>query len=1381
MDNARRDGGFALVSVLAILALILVLVLSVSTMLHVETRTSASGKNLLLARQNALTGLDLALSLLQEQAGRDQVVTFPATTFYPSKNVSNASGPLFDDPTFGYRSKATTAARKTYLTPSERRNWNNAIVSWWNSGRNPRWTGAVDSSLRRDSGVGAEQYGEPKRDQLPVWFVSGNEKISFNPETATTYPAGYQTPETTIPDPAPGNNSIWLVGNGTASVAAESPDGLDGRVKVVKQEIRGEASLAGHYAYWVGDESTKANFAVRDPWYDISNIDSVEYRNRLQVPQRVGWENITGFRPQSEGGNVTFSPNDPLLENIRTSTQIGLLESTNTQSVKDASRRAFHDLTAHSRSLLTDTALGGLKRDLTVFLEGGSSSLGLNDPIPDRALYSSTDPRFGSINDGFPRTTSTDGLPRWDAVKKWFDNDQSDRAPVLANFQLFTAFTHKNGELRMHFLPILMLWNPYDSPLASATYTVKVRQSFGLWHFGVGVLNPTYVDPPPPTKEVGDPPAPNPTYNSDDPFDLINGHKLGSYFLSPLQGFHSRPFESSSWFYRDFSKSIADDNNKFFKGFGVDFYYPKLMDWKMVAGAPVLTNPPLPNYKFAPFDRGTKTDGVPLPTDSQATWVTYSLASAFAPGEVKVFTVDSEQRVDPALLHSGSQSVSLENAFDMAYPESFWFPVASGLQKQPGVVPNDLDDVRWFGEILTSNTPGSFSMSLERGGKELWKYYYTGGGAQRSWLRSQYSGEIEVNSPSDPASWKKVYDFDVWQGMAKNISDARLRTSPIVGVANFGINPFLVSSYKIYDSGVGRFRMESLAENYRAFAHSNLSAQNLDPIDVLDLARSKDAQNNPFPGATHTFSTARRMDYRGTTPKWFDNQVSGDNGYTLFGWQDINSTFKTLGLTSAGIRQARADANLLSLGQLQQVNLAEYSWQPGFAIGNSEASPYVDRARAAGLTAYEIPSANDRANMLLDLGVRAPNTRMTFPNDARNRFLDLSFVLNENLWDRYFLSGIPQSGSLDTDNRTPLPNSRLRFRSEKVTTASEARNFRSASAHLENLGALNVNSTSVEAWKALLTAFRDLEIEGGGEKNPDKTVPVSRNLEPQEGPINFTDTTRTQSHYGANSSGDRNYRRLFFGFRYLTDTQIQSLAERIVDEVRLRGPFYSLADFVNRRLVSPDRSGSDDWLTARTRNLAPSVSGTYNHTHTIGSGYDPVKGMSGLNGALQRAVNLSGINGGMNYPFADDSNDRVFRVDKDLSSWPSTDYPMSVYPDAAYYLDTEHLAGVPVGEVGQLLSHAPGFVTQADLLAMIGPALTPRGDTFLVRAYGDSVSPGGKITGRAWLEAVVQRTPDFVDDSQSPETETAALNAINKKYGRKFRVVSIRWLNPEEI
>jgi hypothetical protein len=179
----------------------------------------------------------------------------------------------------------------------------------------------------------------------------------------------------------------------------------------------------------------------------------------------------------------------------------------------------------------------------------------------------------------------------------------------------------------------------------------------------------------------------------------------------------------------------------------------------------------------------------------------------------------------------------------------------------------------------------------------------------------------------------------------------------------------------------------------------------------------------------------------------------------------------------------------------------------------------------------------------------------------------------------------------------------------------------------------------------------------------------------------------------------------------------------------------------------------------------------------IGNAYDPFVGLSGINGALQRAINVSGINGGMNYPTPADANDRVYGVQTSLTA-ASASRPMQLFSDYQFYLDTEHLAGVPVGEVGQLLSHSPGFVSQGDLLAMIGPALTPRGDTFLVRTYGDVVDRTGRVLSRAYIEAVVQRMPEPV----SPAGTTGVDKwRYTDKFGRKFKVVNLRWLRPEEI
>ena len=1314
-ESYLKKGSVLLVTLLVV-SLLLMVVLTLVANVRMGLREIVQAQNTLAARNHARLGVELAIAELQRHAGPDQRITAPATTVYPEKDFAAMSGDLYDL----YRNRAAVfggalGPRRTYLTPSGRAQWEQDLQNWWALGeKHPRWTAVLDASLRADGGA-SDRYGEPVRNQTPVWLVSGNQGG-----------AGAFTPLSALPADA-----VTLVGEGSAAGAAESVDGLNGYVRVPRVPVQtpDAAGQKGSYAFWVGDESLKANFTVLDPWFDETDITSSAYRNRLQVPQRIGWERLSGMADILDNGARDL--NDPVFERISSFLQIALLDDH--PDLPDRLRENFHHLTAHSRSLFTDTALGGLRKDLTVYFEGSGSLLSPGQPIADRSLYEPSDPRFGGAsNAGFPRTAAPEGLPTWGELKDWHDNTPDSRAPVLAGYQFFTAFTHRNGQIQFHILPLITLWNPYDEPLDTASYRLEMRHNIGYWGFGLAVENPGYVDP-------------NPGLT---PADLSDGHMAGTYFIPPLQGV--------GWY---------DNTSSAFKVAGIDFRIQNL--WSANSAG---SNQPGPGLRFKPFDIGNA-HGTALPTSSEATWVPYRIADRFGPGEVKVFSVMNTQVVDPRMLHNGSQTVLLENDYDPDFPNSFWFTVAEGLQKEPGVSPTPADTVRWIGHRLDSNTPATISARLHRGGDLLWEHLYTGSQDNHRWQRSNASWDDPDGNLSDnPGTWKRVYHFDDWQDEQKNISDTRFRDSPIQALANNRISPFLIRNWEVAESNPHPFKQTGLSAVFRAFANYNVMASVMDPIPELDLARGGRGEHNADAFQTLRFFQSHRGDQ---SSNWYDNQVSGHNSYALMGWQHEHTALQTAGMSNLVLRQTRADFRLLSLGRLQQANLARYLWQPGFAIGNSEASPYVDRAAAAGLSSYALRNANSTSNYLLNLDQRPPNTLMTFPNDTANRFLDLSYVMNEALWDRYFLSSIPQTGLMDL--QTPLANSRHRIRRNVPISPSELRDEELAAALLYNVGALNVNSTSTEAWRALFTAFRDLRIEGrqDGESNPSDTVPISRSLAPALGMIDFHEAGGTPSDFGANASGLRRYDRLFQGFRYLTDAQIEALADRIVDEVRLRGPFYSIADFVNRRLVDPDRSGGH-WETARTRNQSPDL----NHMHTMPEPYDPMRGLFGLQGALQRAVNLSGINGGMNHPHADNPSDRVFRVDQNLSDGIQG-HPMSIYPAAAFYLDTEHLAGTPVGEVGHLMSHAPGFVTQADLLAMIGPALTARGDTFVIRSYGDSTSADGStIQSRAWLEVTVQRVAEPV----SPAGNTgAARYEPADVWGRRFVIVSQRWLLPDEI
>ena len=89
--------------------------------------------------------------------------------------------------------------------------------------------------------------------------------------------------------------------------------------------------------------------------------------------------------------------------------------------------------------------------------------------------------------------------------------------------------------------------------------------------------------------------------------------------------------------------------------------------------------------------------------------------------------------------------------------------------------------------------------------------------------------------------------------------------------------------------------------------------------------------------------------------------------------------------------------------------------------------------------------------------------------------------------------------------------------------------------------------------------------------------------------------------------------------------------------------------------------------------------------------------------------------------------------------------------------------------------NSPAFLNQADVLNTIAPFIQARSDTFRIRAYGDAINPiTGRLEGRAWCEAWVQRTPELMDSSQDIQGSATGL-------GRKFKIVHFKWLDESQI
>ncbi|MBW8781516.1 MAG: hypothetical protein JF599_06485 [Verrucomicrobia bacterium] len=445
---------------------------------------------------------------------------------------------------------------------------------------------------------------------------------------------------------------------------------------------------------------------------------------------------------------------------------------------------------------------------------------------------------------------------------------------------------------------------------------------------------------------------------------------------------------------------------------------------------------------------------------------------------------------------------------------------------------------------------------------------------------------------------------------------------------------------------------------------------------------------------------------------------------------------------------------LLSLGQFQNAQLAPFGFYSTYPFGNAGADVHIQRDHT-----YE-------ASPYVGSGVGTT---------AAQAIYDLSWHLNRALWDKYFVSGVPSKTSAtsaspaipawtqaDIDAGRALPNARLSYYARNGVNPTLAdiqfssgtnKAYDRAAADLMVKGAFNINSTSEQAWRAVLASTNQIATSTAYADSTDgvgalAVVPrISANLSQSGGnlPKAADKTLITTRNYLGNR-----------GLSLSTPTSsaplasiVNELARTIVAEIRARGanrgPSLSVAEFVNRRI------SSDDY---------------------------------GIRGTLQAAIdNMASGTAEVNASSWGSGGTGVAVADKPVTAWITEHYlggPLSSVDSAA----GGTASGSAIKESFRArVALCPKYLTQADLLSLLGPIVSARSDTFLIRTYGEVKNPvTGGITGRAWCEATVQRLPDYMDTTDSAETAPGALTiALNKTMGRRFQVVSFRWLSPSDI
>ncbi len=1318
----RGRSGFGLVLSLVIMGLAVLIIIVIAGFLSVESHLALQHQLALRARLNGTVSLRLALAHLQQEAGPDRRATARADLTQPDASVAAV--------------------------------------------RNPMWTGV---------------WRTDRPNQPPSWLVSGEDPAApwtqTEPLTGTdalapalAYPAGYALPWE-VDHAARWNELgyIRLVGPASATEAESvgpadpigpKPSGFVVRPKLplIEPEANGVERSLGSFAYWIGDEGVKA---------------------------RINLEETRGVAPATDplaraALRSAATPSVSLLKGASTVTEETELRRlgrpgdlplvTGFDADPSAFRRVFHDVTGASAGVLADSLNGGLRRDLSLAFElsdaeftrtefGGGIQRPATGSFDGLASVKMTCPINGKnilVTPVFSRPTANGNLrgPTWWALRDYY--------------RLYKQVGVEAGVPTLHaraFFP--NAGNLHPGPDNNSAHSIRHRQyAYSAIYSG--------------DRQGLDPNASD-LVNIDEaargwrarqvaiprPFNCAVAPALQRVFLvfsltkqssrqgttvylnvTPMFVLHNpynvaltgRTLDGGS----ALALSFSEWNGWLFRVNRRTFVYPKGRPYDEIQDTPInqVFEKSLGDYyRFA--DPGAD--------DDSDLFRAYVDSYTLQPGEYKVFTPTTGARTPWA------RAVKLTNAFN--YQGGFsddkvdWGALWPGFRWyyfDPRIYPPGLgypsSDTFTF-EIIPS---GNFSV---RYALKCWPGDRIGPASLNAALpafdlfnRSSEQAEIIFRGLDDK----------VGRPGPLNIGDIVNQTpeqEPFPGQYQPGV---IIAAFEL--------SVKTVRENPAATAGTPPQAAGAFPLYT---------HSNPLAAVLHAAGAGRDaasadIGYGGASPSYrmrVTRPTGGMNAWLNLLQSDGGSAPRTFGGSSyevdGTLRSIHVEVPLTpptSLGQFTHANFNVRDQQPLQGVGNSFAHPQVD-----------------------------PTRTWTTANNWTE--FDAPYLLNASLWDAFFLSGaaprmapaapaLPIPANPDATSpanphaettpmervlddflagRTRLQNPRLRLADGSAGARSALGDYARSAGALLNDGAFNVNSTSVEAWTLFLGSVKKIAIAQLAAEAPSKAanarfpraVPTV-DSPPATGPLNEA----TKSNWT--------------GFANLTDDQLRLLAAAIVRENKAR---FQLTTRTERDALSPPTSRLFRGLTkANTPYLG--LAEFINRFLTPGS----ANAWATRCGALQSAI---------------------FRADNPPSAGPAsaglTDrltnrYTLGMFgadnltpPSGLTFPFPRNIEAMEQGGVNRTHAAmgAPGNLLQVDLLQALGASLATRSDTFTIRAYGETVGADGNPAS-CLLEAVVQRLPAFVNDLDPAELAAKDLRTENKLFGRRFKVISLRWLKPNE-
>jgi hypothetical protein len=262
-------------------------------------------------------------------------------------------------------------------------------------------------------------------------------------------------------------------------------------VKASRVPVKG-----GSFAWWVGEENTKALINRRDLLARESNPATAELMASFGSPGAQGIKGLSGFND--------FPANSSESDKGISREQLTLLDPQGTRT-----RNMFHDITPYAESVLANVTNGSLRKDLSLYLERRdinwlrdwknpnwqSGPLGPNQQIALSPLdqfdvlswkslhhyynmhrqvsYVNNRPRVTATDNNAPAAIDPISNPQW-------NNGVTMINPVIVRMQYLISYAvSKAGEndynLHVYSYPVVTLWNPYNVDMRINGYNIWIH------------------------------------------------------------------------------------------------------------------------------------------------------------------------------------------------------------------------------------------------------------------------------------------------------------------------------------------------------------------------------------------------------------------------------------------------------------------------------------------------------------------------------------------------------------------------------------------------------------------------------------------------------------------------------------------------------------------------------------------------------------------------------------------------------------------------------------------------------------------------------------------------------------------------------------------